>query len=95
MLYAPEVPPVGGDTMFANMVLAYETLSDGMRQPLDGLVAVHASGSPERYFAEYRGMRERRGTEAIEQVYPVVCDHPQTGRRALFVNRCSRRGSSR
>ena len=38
--------------MFANMVFAYETLSDGMRHLLDGLDAVHASGSPERYFAE-------------------------------------------
>ena len=86
VLYAREVPPVGGDTMFANMVLAYEMLSDGMRQLLDGLDAVHASGSPERYFAEYRSMRERSDTQAIEQVHPVVCRHPHSGRRTLFVN---------
>ena len=86
VLYAREVPPAGGDTMFANMVLAWETLSDGMRRMLEGLGARHASGEPERYFAEYRGMRERGGTDAIEQVHPVVRTHPQTGRDALFVN---------
>ena len=86
VLYARELPPVGGDTMFANMYLAYETLSDGMREMLDALNAVHGSGRPERYFAEYRGMRERPDTEAIERTHPVVCTHPRTGRRALFVN---------
>lgn len=86
VLYARELPPVGGDTMFANMVLAYETLSHGMRRMLDGLSARHASGEPEVYFAEFRGMHERRGTAAVEQVHPVVCTHPVTGRRALFVN---------
>src|SRR3546814_7634431 len=42
ILYAKEVPATGGDTMFANMYLAYETLSPGMRRMLDGLVAVHS-----------------------------------------------------
>ena len=86
VLYARELPPVGGDTMFANMYLAYETLSDGMREMLDALNSVHASGQPERYFAEYRGMRKRPDTEAIERTHPVVCTHSRTGRRALFVN---------
>ena len=86
VLYARELPPVGGDTMFANMVLAYETLSHGMRRMLDGLSARHASGEPEVYFAEFRGMHERRGTVAVEQVHPVVRTHPVTGRKAIFVN---------
>lgn len=86
VLYARELPSVGGDTMFANMYLAYETLSDGMQRMLDALNAVHASGTPERYFAEFRGMRERPDSEAIERTHPVVCTHLQTGRRALFVN---------
>ena len=86
VLYARELPPVGGDTMFTNMYLAYESLSPGMRQMLEGLSAWHAPGEPERYFSEYRGMRERRGIDAIEQVHPVVRIHPVTGRKAIFVN---------
>ena len=86
VLYARELPPVGGDTMFANMRLAYETLSDGMRRMLDGLSARHASGEPTLYFAEFRGMRERKGADAIEQAHPVVRTHPVTGRKAIFVN---------
>ena len=86
VLYARELPPVGGDTMFANMVLAYETLSHGMRRMLEGLSARHASGEPKLYASEFRGMRERGGTDAIEQVHPVVRTHPVTGRKAIFVN---------
>ena len=86
VLYARELPPVGGDTMFANMVLAYETLSHGMRRMLEGLSARHASGEPELYASEFRGMRERGATDAIEQVHPVVRTHPVTGRKAIFVN---------
>ena len=86
VLYARELPPVGGDTMFANLVLAYETLSHGMRRMLEGLSARHASGEPKLYASEFRGMRERGGTDAIEQVHPVVRTHPVTGRKAIFVN---------
>ena len=86
VLYARELPPVGGDTMFANMVLAYETLSHGMRRMLEGLSARHASGEPKLYASEFRGMRERGDTDAIEQVHPVVRTHPVTGRKAIFVN---------
>ena len=86
VLYARAMPPVGGDTMFANMVLAYETLSHGMRRMLEGLSARHASGEPELYASEFRGMRERGATDAIEQVHPVVRTHPVTGRKAIFVN---------
>jgi taurine dioxygenase len=86
VLYARDLPPVGGDTMFANMYLAYETLSHGMRRMLEGLSARHASGEPEIYSAEFRGMRERGDTDAIEQVHPVVRTHPVTGRMAIFVN---------
>lgn len=86
VLYARDLPPVGGDTMFANMYLAYETLSHGMRRMLEGLSARHASGEPKLYASEFRGMRERGGTDAIEQVHPVVRTHPVTGRKAIFVN---------
>ena len=86
VLYGRELPPAGGDTMFANMYLAYETLSEGMRELLDGLHASHVSGQPERYSSQFRGMHERWGNDAQESVHPVVRTHPVTGRKALFVN---------
>ena len=86
VLYGRELPPVGGDTMFANMRLAYETLSEGMRGMLDGLGALHVSGEPERFSSSFRGMYERKGNDVAEHVHPVVRTHPVTGRKSIFVN---------
>ncbi|HCO43722.1 MAG TPA: taurine dioxygenase [Gammaproteobacteria bacterium] len=89
-LLAREVPPVGGDTLFANMYLAYEALSHGMRGLLDGLRAVNTSVK-----ADVTRTREdrlsdagarRRPDAAFEAVHPVVRTHPQTGRKLLYVN---------
>jgi taurine dioxygenase len=89
LLYALETPPAGGDTMFANMYLAYETLSDGMRRLLEGLRAVNVAGKPVTLKTREE-MRSKRGTaadpEAISAVHPVVRTHPETGRKALYVN---------
>ena len=66
-------PPRGGDTLFTNQYLAYETLSDPIRDLLEGLTAVHTAtifGHPEQNVA-----------------HPVVRTHPDTGRKSLFVNR--------
>jgi taurine dioxygenase len=89
MLIAREVPPYGGDTLFANMYLAYETLSDGMKRMLDGLVAVNASAK-----ADVTRTREDRvrdggksdGKRDYLTEHPVVRTHPETGRKALYVN---------
>lgn len=89
-LLAREVPPVGGDTLFANMYLAYETLSDGLRRVLDGLRAVNSSAKAdvtrtrEDRLAE-GGARLERGVE-LAAVHPVVRTHPETGRKLLYVN---------
>lgn len=87
MLYAIEVPPYGGDTLFANQYLAYETLSDAYRKLLDGLIGVNSSLK-----ADASRTREDRlraaGLESKVLVgeHPVVRTHPETGRKALFVN---------
>jgi len=87
MLYAIEIPPYGGDTLFANQYLAYETLSDGYRKLLDGLIGVNSSLK-----ADASRTREDRlraaGLESKVLVgeHPVVRKHPETGRKALFVN---------
>ena len=85
ILYAREVPPYGGDTLFSNMYLAYESLSDGMRAMLDGLVGVHESGEPKGFSEGYRRMHPRAGI-ACSTEHPVVRTHPKTGRKALYVN---------
>jgi alpha-ketoglutarate-dependent taurine dioxygenase len=88
-LIAREVPPAGGDTLFANMYLAYETLSDGMKRILDGLRAINSSAK-----ADATRTREDRVKDTARQdrkreyvaAHPVVRVHPETGRKALYVN---------
>ena len=89
MLLAREVPPVGGDTLFANQYLAWETLSEGMQQMLGKLVAVNLSAK-----ADVSRTREDRiktdGRDSVQREYvgehPVARTHPETGRKALYVN---------
>jgi taurine dioxygenase len=88
MLVAREIPPFGGDTLFANMYLAYETLSDGMKRLLDGLVAVNSSAKADASRTREDRMKDRAREAARDYVaaHPVVRRHPETGRRALYVN---------
>lgn len=86
LLRSWRVPDVGGDTMFANMYLAYETLSAGMKKLLDGLHAVHVAGSRKL------GAGAADKAHAAEQArisppvaHPVVRVHPETGRKCLFL----------
>ena len=87
MLYALEIPPYGGDTIFANQYEAYETLSEGLRKVLDGLTGVNTSTK-----ADASKTREERlksaGVEmkVLTGEHPVVRTHPETERRALYVN---------
>ena len=92
ILYAIDVPPYGGDTLFANQYLAYETLSDGLKRTLEGLRAVH---SDRMVAGPQAGMNAQRSTKVREDpdwretisIHPVVRTHPETGRKLLFVNR--------
>ena len=89
MLIAREVPPVGGDTLFANMYLAYETLSEGMKRMLQGLVAVNSSAKANATRTREDRLRgDARADAKSEYVaeHPVVRTHPETGRKALYVN---------
>jgi taurine dioxygenase len=91
ILYAKEVPATGGDTQFASMYRAYETLSDGMKQMLSGLKALHSSRhvfGPGRYERD-TDLKGRLGNSELAQqdaVHPVVLTHPQSGRKSLYVN---------
>lgn len=89
MLLAREVPPYGGDTMFANQYMAYETLSDEMKRIIDPLVGISSSAK-----ADVSKTREDRlktdGKDEKPRDYraehPIVRTHPETGRKALYVN---------
>ena len=84
MLYVTETPASGGgDTLFADMYLAYELLSEPMRQFLDGLTAVHDGAIP--YIGSYKSTPPEGGYPRNE--HPVVVRHPDTGRKVLYVNR--------
>ncbi len=94
LLYALEVPERGGDTLWADMYQAYETLSPGLRRTLDSLIAVHVgtphgrAKAPPADLAVSRSIKMTRGDPEAdaETEHPVVRVHPESGRRALFVN---------
>jgi taurine dioxygenase len=84
ILHLLEVPPGGGgDTMFANMYLAYETLSEPIRRLIDGLAAIH--DGEKRYRGRYGN--DDRGKTYPSAEHPLVRTHPVTGKKCLFVNR--------
>jgi alpha-ketoglutarate-dependent taurine dioxygenase len=86
VLHALEVPPAGGDTLFADMYAAYDGLDPSLQDRLHGLAAVHDYTN---VFGHLVPESEREATRAkyppVE--HPVVRTHPETGRRALYVNR--------
>ena len=100
--YVKEAPVFGGDTIYANLYLAYEHLSKGMRNLLDGLDAVHSSTMPyggasarslaisrERSPSDTEQNFSMSSTEAetVELAHPVVRRHPKTGGKSLYINR--------
>jgi len=86
MLMAMELPPVGGDTLVANMYAAYDALSDGMKTLLGGLSALNVGDQPLAFASQISAMEKKdHSAEQVTTVHPVVRTHPETGRRSLFV----------
>ena len=83
LLRVTKTPPIGGDTAFANMYLAYEFLSDPIKALLDGLTAIH-DGS-QAWTAGY-GVKPDPGKTYPQTEHPVVATHPRTERKFLYVN---------
>ncbi|MEO0441070.1 MAG: TauD/TfdA family dioxygenase [Pseudomonadota bacterium] len=84
VLSAVEIPPVGGDTLFANMNLAYENLPEELRERVTGLTAIHDIA---RVFAKRLGKTpEELHDKYPPQEHPVIRTHPETGLRAIYVN---------
>jgi taurine dioxygenase len=91
ILYAVDIPPVGGDTLFANQHAAYDALSATLQNLLEGLVCVHSAGPQ---YAEggqstkSKAMKTKNADMAGRRVeHPLVRTHPETGRKSLYVNR--------
>ncbi|MGK0223288.1 MAG: taurine dioxygenase [Limisphaerales bacterium] len=90
LLYAKEVPPVGGDTLFASTCAAYDSLSDGLKETLGGLNACHSS----RHAFGKESVRAEQTKELFnnpelatqDAVHPVIVTHPLSGRKSLYVN---------
>lgn len=91
ILYAIEVPSYGGDTLFADQHAAYDALSDTMKELLDGLVARHSAGpqyAEGGYSTLSKSMKTKSSGHAADRVvcHPLVRTHPETGKKALYVN---------
>ena len=91
ILYGIDVPPYGGDTMFANQYLAYEALSPTMKRLLEGLRAVHSDigiAGPNASRNKLRSTKNRddAGWRETRSLHPIVRTLPGTGRKCLFVN---------
>jgi taurine dioxygenase len=92
ILYGVDVPPYGGNTLFASMYHAYDTLSDGMKSMLGQLRCVHsdhkvAGPDAARNAKRTSKVREDADWRPTVNLHPVVRTHPETGRKSLFVNR--------
>ncbi|MCH9674242.1 MAG: TauD/TfdA family dioxygenase [Gammaproteobacteria bacterium] len=96
MLYARELPPVGGDTLFANLHAAFDGLSPGMRELLANLKGYNVGDKAKRYGglsrkelygATMSAMKVKEPTEAVptDAYHPLVRTHPETGRKALYI----------
>jgi len=82
MLYAEEIPSTGGNTLFANMYDAYDSLTDELKTRVTGLQAVHVFD----YETQVKSGRFDRSS-APHATHPAIRTHPETGRKALYVNR--------
>jgi taurine dioxygenase len=91
ILYAVDVPEFGGDTLFASQAAAFDALSPGLQKTLEGLSAVHSASR--EYSSKGASAQKRQSMSVVEAegqvgeyVHPVVLVHPETGRKALYVN---------
>jgi len=94
VLYAVEVPAHGGDTLFANTEQAYDALSSGMKELLDGVIGVYDSnhgygGSRKKALGKLELMSERydESSDSFVSEHPVIRTHPETGRKSIYVGK--------
>tara|TARA_B100000427_G_C15484110_1_gene584438 strand:+ start:159 stop:986 length:828 start_codon:yes stop_codon:yes gene_type:complete len=86
ILRSIKIPPVGGDTMFSNMEIAYETLDEKIKKKIAGKTAVHSSLGAAAFVEKYEKMSGNGNTQEFSNIHPIVRTHPETGKKILYVN---------
>ena len=86
ILKSIKIPPVGGDTMFANMELAWETLDEKIKDKIKDKKALHSSLGAEFFVDNYEGMEGNGNHDEYSNEHPIIRTHPETGKKILFVN---------
>ena len=88
ILKSLKIPPVGGDTCFSNMELAWETLDPKIQKKIKDKKAIHSSLGAEFFIDNYKYMEgnEKRNYDSYSNEHPIVRTHPETGKKILFVN---------
>ena len=86
ILKSVEIPPIGGDTMFANMELAYETLDEELKKKIENKKAIHDSRGSEFFVEDYESMKSNGNFDLYTNEHPIVRTNPDSGKKALFVN---------
>ena len=89
ILYAKELPPIGGDTLFSNQYAAYEQLSEGLKRTLHRLSGLNVARKKQVSATRSERLKEAGSGVKVDQmsgIHPVVRTHPETGRKSLFVN---------
>ncbi len=87
ILKSVEIPPVGGDTMFANMELAWETLDEKIKNKVINKKAIHSSLGMSFFVDNYEGMEAKDiNIDEYSNEHPIVRTHPETGKKILYVN---------
>ena len=86
ILRSIKIPPVGGDTMFANMELAWETLDKNIKEKIKDKKAVHSSLGGAFFTDDYERMQSNGNSKEYSNEHPIVRTHPETGKKILFVN---------
>ena len=88
ILKSLKIPPVGGDTCFSNMELAWETLDEEIKKKIKDKKAIHSSLGAAFFIDSYKGMQghEKRNYDEYSNEHPIVRTHPETGKKILYVN---------
>ena len=86
ILRSIKIPPVGGDTMFSNMEIAYETLDEKIKKKIENKKAVHSSLGAAAFVENYSETEGNGNTEEYTNIHPVVRTHPETNKKILYVN---------
>ena len=86
ILRSVKIPPVGGDTMFSNMEIAYDTLDMKIKEKIKGKTAIHSSLGAAAFVDKYEKMSGNGNMDEYSNTHPIVRTHPETGKKILFVN---------